>query len=98
MQIPAAAITHGAVVNGTHTEPDTFILYNLLNGYEASEGERIMMSGAAILDFRHVPNETIDIRLVRFDLARQETESVGAGMDLQISLAANWTSILSAER
>ena len=80
MSIPPAAITHGAVINGVPTDPVTYLLYILESRFEALEDERIMQSGTSVLDFTRQPSERVDTLLTRFDLARYETEKVGAGL------------------
>ena len=80
MSIPPAVITHGAVINNVPTDPVTYLLHILANRIEALEDERIMQSGTAVLDFTRQPNERVDTLLTRFDLARYNTENVGAGL------------------
>ena len=80
MSIPPAVITHGAIINNVPTDPETYLLYILANRFEALEDERIMQSGTALLDFTRQPNERVDTLLTRFDLARYNTENVGAGL------------------
>ena len=80
MSIPPAVITHGAIINNVPTDPVTYLLYILANRFEALEDERIMQSGTAVLDFTRQPNERGDTLLTRFDLARFDTENVGAGL------------------
>jgi len=80
MTLPPSAISFGAAINGTHTDPVTYLLYTLGNRFEALEDERTLTSGNAILDFTRRPGERIDLLLSRFDMARHEARSVGAEM------------------
>ena len=80
MSIPAAAITHGAAINGVPTDPVTYLLYVLGTRFEQLEDERTMSLGNMVLDFQGQRNERIDALLARFDMARHDAESVGAGM------------------
>ena len=81
LALPPQAITFGARVNGVATDPVTYLLYSLGTRFEQLEEERTVTSGTQIIDFRSRPGERIDAMLTRFDMARQETASVGA--DLQ---------------
>ena len=49
--IPAAAINFGANIEGTATDPATYLLYTFGNRYEALEDERTLMSGQLLLGF-----------------------------------------------
>ena len=69
LTLPPAAITVGAAINGTMTDPVTYLLYTLGNRCEALEDERTMVSGNQVLDFRGRPVERIDSLLTRFDMA-----------------------------
>ena len=80
MSIPPAVITHWAIINNVPTDLVTYLLYILANRFEALEDERIMQSGTAVMDFTRKPNERVDTLLTRFDLARYNTENVGAGL------------------
>ena len=81
LALPPAAITHGAQINGIHTDPATYVLYCIANRFESLEDERSLKSGTQVLDFVAHPGEKIDHLLTRFDLARSEAETVGAGID-----------------
>ena len=81
MAIPPEAITFGASINGVRTDPVTYLIYTLGNRYEALEDERTMLHGTSIIDFRGRHGERIDSLLTRFDMARHEAASVGAGME-----------------
>ena len=52
MSIPAAAITHGAAINGVPTDPVTYLLYVLGTRFEQLEDERTMTLGNLVLDFQ----------------------------------------------
>jgi len=78
MTISPAIISFGANINGTLTDPVTYLLYLLGNRYEALEDERTVNSGHQLLDFQALPNENIDTLLTRFDMARHEARNVGA--------------------
>eukprot|EP00975_Prorocentrum_lima_P048430 10128829-Prorocentrum_lima.AAC.1 len=39
LTIPPAAVTNGAVINGVHTDPVTYLLYVLASRFEALEDE-----------------------------------------------------------
>ena len=80
LTLPPAAIHFGAVIEGTPTDPVTYLLYTLGNRYEALEDERSLMSGTQLMDFTSRAGERIDSLLTRFDMARHEAESVGAGI------------------
>ena len=79
LQIPAASMTYGAQINGVPVDPVTYLLYLLSNRFEQLEDERTIELGNSVLDFRAVPREPIDHLLIRWDLARARSESVGAG-------------------
>jgi len=68
----------GARINGVATDPVTYLLYSLGTRFEQLEDERTVTSGNQIIDFRARPGERVDALLARWDLARQETASVGA--------------------
>ena len=80
MSLPPAAIAFGVAINGVMTDPVTYLIYSLSNRFEALEDERTMRSGTVLLDFQPRPGERIDALLIRFDMARQEAASVGAGI------------------
>ena len=80
MSLPPADISFGARIEGTPTDPVTYLLYTLGNRYEALEDERTIASSAALLDFRAQRGESIDALITRFDMARHEAQSVGAGI------------------
>lgn len=80
MEIPPVATTYGAQINGTMTDPVTYVMYSLANRYEALEDQRVMQSGTAVLDCVSRSGERMDSLLARFGLARFEADSVGAGM------------------
>jgi hypothetical protein len=81
MAIPAVAISHGAAINGVHTDPVTYLLHALGSRFESLEDERTMQHGTSIIDFRSRRGERIDHLLTRWDMARSEADQVGAGMD-----------------
>ncbi len=81
LTVPYSAITAGAAINGINADPVTYLMYALANQYEQLEDERAMSSGNMILDFRAQNGERIDSLLTRFDMARAEAATVGAGMD-----------------
>ncbi len=87
MTIPAEAITHGAAINGVITDPVTYLLYVLGTRYERLEGERTMTLGNLVLDFQGHRNERIEAILARFDTARHDADSVGAGIHNHYNLA-----------
>ena len=68
------------MIEGTHTDPVTYLLYSLANRFESLEDERSLLSGTQLLDFTSRPGERIDSLLTRFDLARHEAQAVGAGI------------------
>ena len=51
LTIPPAAVNFGAVMEGTPTDPVTYLLYLLANRFEALEDERSLSSGTQLLDF-----------------------------------------------
>ena len=52
MALPPSAIALGAAVNGTTTDPVTFLLIPLCGRYSETEDERTMTRGMAMLDFQ----------------------------------------------
>ena len=81
LTIPPAAIHHGAMIEGTPTDPVTYLLYTLALRYESLEDERTLTSGTALLDFTGRPGESVDTTLTRFDMARHEAAAVGADIN-----------------
>jgi len=77
LTIPAAAIQSGAMVNGTPTDPVTYLIFQLANRFEAMEDERTMEHANVLLDFRRQHGERFDATILRFDMARTEAASVG---------------------
>ena len=78
--IEASLLSFGATIAGVHTDPVTYLIYLLANGHESLEDERSLANGAMLLDFRSRPGESMDSLLTRFDMARHESEAVGAGV------------------
>ena len=76
LTVPVAAINFGANIEGTATDPVTYLLYTLGNRYEALEDERTLMSGQLLLDFTSRPGERIDNLLTRWNMARHEAAAV----------------------
>ena len=87
LSIPPAAINFGATINETPTDPVTYLLYTLGIRYEALEDERALSSGTQLLDFQSRPGERIDSLLTRWDMARHEAQSVGAGINNFVTLS-----------
>lgn len=80
LAIPPAAINFGAIIEGVQTDPVTFLLYTLGNRFADLEDERSLSLGTQLLNFTARPGERIDSTLTRFDLARAEAQTVGAGI------------------
>ena len=86
MSIPAAAITHGAAINGVATDPVTYLLYVLGNRFEQLEDERTMILGNLVLDFRGRSNERIDALLARFDIVWPDTMQTALEQECTITI------------
>ena len=72
LSIPPAAITYGAMINGTATDPATYLLYCIATQFEALEDERSLKSGCQVLDCVAYPGEKIDHILTRFDTIQRK--------------------------
>ena len=81
IRVPPQYIQNGAVINGVQTDPITYLLYLLGNRWENTEDERITTDGTAIFDFQVNPRDGIDSILLDWDVARETSEKVGAGLN-----------------
>ena len=79
-RLPPEAGSQGAAINGIMVDPVTYVVCSLGLRFHAFDDETTFTSSTTVIAFGGRHGDNTDTTIIRFDIARQEAESVGAGM------------------
>ena len=76
-EIPPQIIVQGGVVNGTPTDPMTYLIHALAENYSALGEEQRLHAMTEMMSFQRKPGELTDQLLTRFDSVRMRAIQQG---------------------